>query len=102
MRINKRFEEMASFSKFCSEYNVDGRDGAKLLQLLQDRSNLSVATTDPKRMKDKPHKLTAAEERACRDLEQQAMACGFEVSFDSHIASLTRNGKRVDLPCSLS
>lgn len=86
MRIPKSIQAMVVFANWCSNYGVRPSDAAKLLVLARHASNMAAKDASEPGYEKKA-------ERANRRFEQEAVALGFEVCWDSAWPSLRKDGK---------
>lgn len=98
MRLNKKFQAHVNFSNFCIAHELNPFKTAQLCQLVQQRANFAMNDMNVHHDEHSGIQADKKDERLMEKVKELAKEMGLEVTFPSCYASVTKDGKSVNLP----
>lgn len=98
MRLTNKFQAHVNFANFCIAYGFNPYNAGKLCQLVQQRANFAMNDMNVHHDQESQAKADKKDDRLMNNVREMAKGMGLEVTFPSSYASVTKDGKSINLP----
>jgi len=98
MLLTKRMEEKVRFANFCKNEGLDAFDVGLLCQLVQRRATAAMNDANVRHDEASQRKADAKDEKLIARIKEMGKEMGLEITFPSCYASVTKDGKSINLP----
>lgn len=98
MRLTNKFQTRVNFANFCIAYGFNPSNAGKLLQLIEQRANFALRDMGVHHDQESQAKADKKDDRMMDKIRAMAKEMELEVTFPSSYASVTKDGKSINLP----
>ena len=99
MTLTKTVQAKVNFANFCINYGfTDPFQIGKLCQLVERRAKAAMADASKHHDDDSMKKADEKDDRLIEQIKELGKELGLEITFPSCYASVTKDGKSVNLP----
>lgn len=98
MLLTKKMEAKVRFANFCKNEGFDPFTVAQLCQLVQQRATAAMNDANIRHDENSRRKADAKDDRLIKQIQEMGKEMGLEITFPSCYASVTKDGKIINLP----